>query len=251
MAVEILTFTIHKGGTGKTTTAAAIAQAAVRDGKKVLAIDLDPQGNLTYQLGVQRAREGGSYGLITKGLFYGDVLETTEKGLDVIPTSWNLSAITSGQGTAQRLKKALAPAKKVYDLIVIDTPPTMGELQYNALQAATGIIIPLEADAFSINALGQLLTAIKPFKQTNRRLQIKGVLVARYDGRSTLRKQMLEQIKNQVDILGLPYLGTIRNGIAVSEAATMKQSLFDYAPKSKPAQDYIQVYKKLFSTNNK
>ena len=134
--MQIITVAIQKGGTGKTTTAAAVVQAAAYRGRSVLAIDLDPQGNLSFTLAADTSKPG-SYDLLG-GAAAADLIQH-KPGYDVIPASWNLSTITSGRGSARRLQKAIEPLKKEYDLIVIDTPPTAGELQYNALQAATGL----------------------------------------------------------------------------------------------------------------
>ena len=149
--MKVIAVAIQKGGTGKTTTAAAIAQAATYKGQKVLAIDLDPQGNLSFALAAEMNRRG-SYDLL-QGTPAADLIQKSRQGMDIIPASWNLSTVTSGKGSARRLQKAIEPLKKDYDLIVIDPPPTAGELQYNALQAATGLIIPLQADIYNLQSL--------------------------------------------------------------------------------------------------
>lgn len=239
--MQIITAAIQKGGTGKTTTAAAIAQAAARDGKKVLAIDLDPQGNLSFALAAQ-ANSYSSYELLQ-----GEPAEpqTTAQGLQVIPASWNLSTVATEKGSARRLQNALEPLKRQFDLIIIDTPPTAGELQYNALQAATGLIIPLQADIYNLQSLYQIAEAARQIQQSNPKLKIKGFLLTMYDNRSTIKRQMQENIIIAANKIKIPFLGSVRNGIAVQEAAALQRSLFDYAPKSKPAQDYLNIYKNI------
>ena len=238
-AAQIIAVATQRGGTGKTTTAAAIVQAAAYRGRKALAIDLDPQGNLSYTLAAD-ANQNGSYDLLT-GAAAADLIQH-KPGYDVIPASWNLSTITSGKGTARRLQRALEPLKKDYDIIVIDTPPTAGELQYNALQAATGLIIPLGADVYSIQSLYQTTDAARQIQQTNPDLKILGVLLTQHRSRSTIDRQMQEAIAGQAAAMGIPYLGEIRAAVAVKEAAALQQSLFEYAPKSKPAADYLKLY---------
>lgn len=241
--MNILTVAIQKGGTAKTTTAAALAGAAVYRGRKVLAIDLDPQGQLSFTLAADTSRPG-SYDLLM-GAAAADLIQTTPAGLDVIPASWNLSTVTSGKGSARRLQRALKPLQGEYDLIIIDTPPTAGELQYNALQAATGLIIPLQADIYNLQSLYQITDTARQIQESNPELTIKGFVLTQYDGRSTLARQMKDTITAQAAAMGVPFLGTIRGAVAVKEAAALQQSLFEYAPKSKPAQDYLALYEQI------
>lgn len=241
--MEILTVAVQKGGTGKTTTAAVLAQAAAYRGKPCLAIDLDPQGNLSFALGATAgAGTAGSYDFL-EGANFHSVIQHTDSGVDVIPANWNLSTVKSEQGSARRLQKAIKPLKLRYDLIIIDTPPTAGELQYNALQAATGLIIPLQADIYNLQSLYQITDTARQIQQSNPDLTIKGIVLTQYDGRSTISRQMQQTITAQA--AGVPYLGFIRASVAVKEAAALQQSLFKYAPKSKPAQDYLKLYDKL------
>ena len=241
--MNILTVAIQKGGTAKTTTAAALAGAAVYRGRKVLAIDLDPQGQLSFTLAADTSRPG-SYDLLM-GAAAADLIQTTPAGLDVIPASWNLSTVTSGKGSARRLQRALKQLQGEYDLIIIDTPPTAGELQYNALQAATGLIIPLQADIYNLQSLYQITDTARQIQESNPELTIKGFVLTQYDGRSTLARQMKDTITAQAAAMGVPFLGTIRGAVAVKEAAALQQSLFEYAPKSKPAQDYLALYEQI------
>lgn len=236
--MEVLAVAIQKGGTGKTTTAAVLAQAAAHKGKKVLAIDLDPQGNLTFALG--GSGTGGSSFDLLQGTAAADVIQQCS-GIDVIAANWGLSTIASSKGSARRLQAAIEPIKNNYDLIIIDTPPTAGELQYNALQAATGLIIPLQADIYNLQSLYQITDTAKQMQQSNPNLQIKGFIITKLDNRSTIAKQMQEQIIIAANKENIPYLGSIRTGIAVQEAAALQQNLFEYAPKSKPASDYLTL----------
>lgn len=239
----IYTIATQKGGTGKTTTAAAIAQAAAHTGKAVLAIDLDPQGNYTYCLAADDNRPG-SYELL-HGAPAADVIQTTPQGIDVIAASPDLQTETSGKGTARRLQKALEPVKDNYDMIIIDTPATAGELQYNALQAADRLLIPLEADAYNLQSLAQITDAAEQIKSSNPGLQIAGVILTQYDPRPIINRQLLEMLTEAAAAQGIPFLGSVRKAIAVKEAAALQRSLFEYAPKSKPAADYMEIYTRL------
>lgn len=239
--MQIITTAVIKGGTGKTTTAAALAQAATAAGYKVLAIDLDPQANLTYSLAADKEK-AGSYELL-----HGEppTIQHTAQGIDTISASPNLATEQTRQGSAMRLHDALVPIKENYSFIFIDTPPQMGELTFNALQASTGLLIPLETDAYSLQGLYQITDIAKQIQRTNKHLRILGTILTRYDNRAKINRYMQELLTEKGQEIGAPLLQCIRSGIAVRSAQTLRQSLFDYAPNSNPAQDYKELFDKL------
>lgn len=241
--MQIITVAVQKGGTGKTTTAAAIAHAAIYRGLRAALIDLDPQGNASF-LTATDTKGAGSYGLL-QGDKAVDLIRHTENGLDVIPANWNLSTVTSGKGSARRLQTAIQPLKRKYDLIVIDTPTQAGELQFNALQASTGLVIPLHADSFCVQSMYQMAETARQIQRSNPALRIKGIIFTQAESRSNLSRSLQEMIKQKAAAIGVPYLGAVRAAVAVREAAAFQQSLFDYAPQSKPAQDYLQIFDRL------
>lgn len=238
--MQIITTAVIKGGTGKTTTAAALAQAAAAAGKKVLAIDLDPQANLSFFIGADQ-NSGGSYELLHDA-DPAQLIQLTEQGIDAIAASPDLATERTTPASAKRLQTAIEPLKKGYDLIIIDTPPQMGELTFNALQAATGLIIPLETDNSSLQGLYQIADIAHQMQRSNPHLSIIGVILTRYDSRPKLNRYLQEVIAEKAQEIGAPFLMGIRPGIAIREAQAMQQSLFDYAPRSKPAQDYKTLY---------
>ncbi len=237
----IITAAVIKGGTGKTTTCAALAQAAANAGKKVLAIDLDPQANFTFAIGADQ-NNPGSYALL-HGTPAADLMQHTAQGIHAIAASPDLSAERTTPASAKRLQKALEPVKGQFDLIIIDTPPQMGELTYNALQASTGLIVPLETDTNSLQGLYHIADIAQQMQHSNPDLSIIGVILTRYDSRPKINRYIKSVIEEKGQEIGAPYLMEIRNGVAVREAAAMQQSLFDYAPHSKPAADYKKLYK--------
>lgn len=243
MKTQIITAAVQKGGVGKTTTAAVLAQAAAFRGKKVLAIDMDPQGNLSYALAADDSKKGTL--AFMEGADPEEVLQHSPQGLDVIPAEWDLAAAATSKGSALRLKKALEPLKGKYDLIMLDVPSKAGELQYNALQASTGLIIPLLADGYSMKALFRTIKTAIMMQSTNEDLEILGIMFSMYDGRTNIAKALRDQVIEYAGSMDVPYLGTVRKGIAVQEAAAMRQSLFEYDPKGKPAQDFLSVLDKL------
>lgn len=239
--MQIITTAIIKGGTGKTTTAAALAQAAALDGKRVLAIDLDPQGNLTMALG-SRAGNISSYDVlhgtpITEAIQPADIA-----GIDIITASPNLATEYTKTGSGTRLHDAIEPIKRKYDFIFIDTPPQMNELTFTALQACTGLIIPLEADTGSLQGLYQIVDIAKRIQKNNKKMHILGVLITRYDAKPRLNRYMHDAICDKCQELKIPYIYTIRTGIAIKEAIALQENIFLHAPKSKPAQDYLFTY---------
>ena len=238
--MQILTTAVIKGGTGKTTTAAALAQAAAADGKRVLAIDLDPQANLSFAIGADQNR-AGSYQLL-HGSDPAQLIQATAQGIDVIAASPDLATEKTTPASAKRLQAAIEPIKGSYDLIVIDTPPTMGELTFNALQAATGLLIPLEADANSLQGLYQIVDIAHQMQRSNPALNISGVILTRFDGRPKFSRYMLDVIADKGAEIGATFLMAISKGIAISEAQAMQQSIYEYAPNSRPAQDYKKLY---------
>lgn len=248
--MQIITVANQKGGTAKSTTTAALAQAAAYAGIKTLAVDLDPQGNLSFFLAADTSRPG-SYELLEGTATATKTIQHHTSGeVDVIPASWNLATITSGKGSARRLQKAIEPIRGAYDLIIIDTPPTAGELQYNALQAATGLLIPLQADIVSLHGLYQITDTAHQIQASNPELKILGTILTRHNGRSIISRQMTESIMDKSKEVGAPFLGVVREAVTIREAQTLQRSLYEYAPKSAPAKDYQFLLKKILEVKD-
>ena len=241
--MQIVTTAIIKGGTGKSTTAAALAQAAVKNKKKVLCIDTDPQGNLSSFIGADQTRPG-CYELLN-GSDPEELIQKSEQGIDIIAASPDLATVKTSSGSAKRLQQALLPIKERYSFIFIDCPPQMGELTFNALQTSTRLIIPLEADNSSLQGLYQVSDIAKQIKKSNPALSFIGIILTRYDPRPRINQTFADIIKKTGAEIGADFLGTIRAGIAVREAQALQESLYTYAPRSKPAADYLALYNKI------
>lgn len=236
----IIATAIIKGGTGKSTTAGALAQAAALKGYKVLAIDLEPQANLTARLGAEQ-NSPGSYELL-HGEEPAGLIQNTEQKIDVIAGGPDLATERTTPASGKRLQQAIEPLKEQYDYIFIDTPPQIGELTLNALQAATGLIIPLETDDGSLQGLYQITDIAHQIQRGNPNLHILGAIVTKHEGRTNVNKSLLDAIAEAGAEIEAPLLGVIRKGIAVREAHILQQSLFEYAGRSNPAKDYMKLF---------
>lgn len=238
----ILTVAFGKGGTGKTTTAAAILNAGRLKGLRTLAIDCDPQANLTFAMGGD-PQAPGLYALMTDKTHAAHAIQKTQQG-DLIASGLNLASaeqeISSKPGRDFILKAALQPIVKGYDLIVIDTPPDLNTLLINALAASDRVLLTMQADSFSLMGLYQIGETIKQVQRyCNPALTVAGVLLTRYNPRKVLSRDMRDNIKEQAEGMGFSVFDThIRDSIAVSEAQAMQRCLFEYAPNNNATKDY-------------
>lgn len=241
--MKVIAIASQKGGTGKTTTAAAISCWAMEHEVKTVAIDLDPQGSLTH-IFQGDGNAPGAYELM-KGTPAGGLFQAREGMPDLISASLQLAGadaeFSAKPGRDFFLKKALEPIGARWDLAVLDTPPQLGTLLVNALTAADEVIIPVQADTFAVQAIYQLMDTINQVQQyCNRGLTVAGVLLTRYSGRTVLSRDLRDDLTEKCAALGLHLFSPISEGIAVKEAQTMQQSLFTYQPKAKPAQEYAR-----------
>ena len=238
----------QKGGTGKTTTAQNLAAALAREGLRVLVVDLDPQGNLTYGAGVDGARITAREILLREASAQQAVVHLAT--MDLIPSSRSLATMDlelSQTGKEYRLCEALEALNDPYDWIILDTPPALGILTINALTASNRIIVPTLADAYSAQGIGQLAqTAQVVQRYTNAALAFGGIVLSRYNARSILARDMEATISDMARALGTDcYAAHIREGVALREAQARRMDIFTYAPKSNAAIDYEALAKEV------
>ena len=245
----IVTVAFGKGGTAKTSTAAAMVNYARMHGRSVLAIDSDPQANFTFALKGNAAGRG-LYDVLTGGLDAADVIQDTEQ-VPLIAAGLNLAtaetAIAGKPGRDFIMKKALEPLANSYDLIVIDTQPDLNSLLINALTASDTVLLPMQANSFSVMGLYQMRETIGQVqKYCNPSLTVAGIVLTRYKARQTLAKDMRETVATLAAEMGTRLFDTfIREGVAVEQAQSMQQSLFEFAPNSNPAKDYESLFREM------
>lgn len=231
----------QKGGVGKSTTAEALAAGLSLKGYKTLSIDLDAQANMSYTAGA-KTDGATALGVLTGEVDTAAAIQHTGSG-DIIAASKALAgadAFIADTGKEYKLKEALEGVKADYDYIIIDTPPALGILTINALTACDSVIIPAQADIYSLQGVEQLAETMKPVKKyCNPALTVEGILLTRYSPRSVLSREVAELAGQLAGKLGTKlFKTTIREAIAVKEAQISQQSLYTYAPKANVTEDY-------------
>ncbi|MBO7150696.1 MAG: ParA family protein [Clostridia bacterium] len=247
---KVIAFSNQKGGVGKTTSCVNIAAALGKAGHRVLLVDLDPQGNATSGIGVaKKSIKTNIYDVLANGAPVHDAIIVTKfKNLHAIASTVDLA------GAELELREELTgescalsvfdPIRENYDYILIDCPPSLGMLTMSALSYANGVVIPLQCEFFALEGLSQLLMTIKRVrKQLNPKLEITGILLTMYNGRLTLTKQVIDELKKYyADKL---FKTPISRSVKLSEAPGFGAPICYYDPTSKGAEEYKAVAKEL------
>jgi chromosome partitioning protein len=247
---RVLAITNQKGGVGKTTTAVNLAASLASLGRRVLLIDLDPQGNATTGSGVDKqSLEKTTYHLLLKVASLAAIrLRSDQAGFDVLPANRDLAGaeveLVDGREREFRLQQGLAGAREEYDFVLIDCPPALNLLTVNALTAADAVLIPMQCEYFAIEGLADLVNTVKKIKaRLNPRLVIDGVVRVMFDNRNTLGQHVSDQLKAH---FGAKVFDTVvpRN-VRLAEAPSHGMAVLQYDRNSKGAQAYLQVAQEL------
>lgn len=251
---KIIAISNQKGGVGKTTTSVNLAAALGVLGKKTLLVDIDPQGNATSGLGInKRELDISSYELLIGEAKARDaVVKTQFKNLDIIPSNLSLAGaemeLCDMDERESMLKRSMASVLGDYDYIILDCPPSLGLITINALTFTDTVLIPLQCEFFALEGLSQLIATIRKVKQHfNSALDIEGVLLTMYDGRLNLTQQVVEEIKKYFP--RKVYSTMIPRTVRLSEAPGFGMPIMYFDKRSKGSEAYIELAREVVKNN--
>lgn len=235
----------QKGGVGKTTTNINLAACLAMKGKKVLILDIDPQGNTTSGIGVsKKTLEKTIYNILVEDNFdtREAIINTSVENLDLIPASVDLAGaeveLVQIEGRERALKNGLDQVKDDYDYIFIDCPPSLGLLTINSLAAVDSVLIPIQCEFYALEGVSQLVSTIDLVKKSlNPDLEVQGVILSMFDGRTNLSAQVVQEVKRYFG--GKVYATVIPRNVRLAEAPSFGLPITEYDPKSKGAEAYI------------
>lgn len=235
----------QKGGVGKTTTNINLAACLALKGKKVLILDIDPQGNTTSGIGIDKKTLNKTMYevLINNNMKTGEaILPTCIKNLDIIPASVQLAGaeieLVELEAREKRLKRAIDSIKDNYDYVFIDCPPSLGLLTINSLTAVDSVLIPIQCEFYALEGVSQLMNTIELVKKNlNPKLSIQGVILSMFDGRTNLSIQVVEEVKKYFK--EKVYTTIIPRNVRLAEAPSFGLPITAYDPKSKGAEAYM------------
>ncbi len=243
---RIVTIFNQKGGVGKTTTVINLAAALGKKDFKVLVVDVDPQGNATSGLGIDKKQlKLSTYDALINGTpVEGIIQNTTAKNVDIVPSNVELAGaeieLIEIPGRELALKQSIRAVEKLYDYIFIDCPPSLGLLSINGLSASHSVLIPIQCEYYALEGVSQLMDTIMLVKRSlNPELEIEGVVLSMFDGRTNLSIQVVDEVKKYFK--GKVYTSIIPRNVRLAEAPSYGLSIIDYDPKSRGAEAYVEL----------
>ena len=252
---KIMSIANQKGGVGKTTTAVNLSACIAARGKRVLLIDIDPQGNASSGLGIVADENKSIYNVLIEELDIKSTIKATMvKKLDVCPANIDLAGaeveLVSMISRETRLKDAIDEIKDAYDYIIMDCPPSLGLITLNAFTASDSVLVPIQCEYYALEGLGQLVNTIKLVqKHLNKELEIEGVVLTMFDARTNLSSDVAKEVEKYFG--NKVFQTVIPRNIRLSEAPSHGLPITLYDPESKGALTYKKLAKELLKLNEK